>query len=164
MFTYENGVFVAFLIWAYIAIFLIISINSTLENNLNKVGQRISWLTLTPKTMDSDDKSTRLRSVLKYLLITGLGLPFILLSWLYVVWCVGCVFYSKVKDSGAPQIIKEYRWKMRNIEMSFDQIIKEMMKVAGEDLDNFDSYRSNWINDMQDRGLPTPAIISREDY
>lgn len=157
MFTYETGVFVAFLIWAYIAIFLIISINSTLENNLNKIGQRISWLTLTPKIMDSDDKSTRLRSVLKYLLITGLGLPFILLSWLYVVWCAGCVFYSKVKDSGAPQTIKEYRWKMRNIEMSFDQIIKEMMKVAGEDLDDFDSYRLNWINDMKDRGLPTPT-------
>ena len=81
MFDYETGIFFAFLLWLYNAVMIVISVNSRLERNLNRMGQRLSWFTLTPKPLERDDLSRSTTSkVLRYLLVVGIGLPFILLS------------------------------------------------------------------------------------
>ena len=119
MFTYEVGVAIAFLLWAYNAVMLIVSVNSLLERNLNKIGQRLSWLTLMPKEMEPEDlKRSTLAKVLKYLFIVGIGLPFVLTSWLYILLAVAGMLYRWSKDSGAPQAVREMRWKLRNLDLT----------------------------------------------
>lgn len=44
MFDYETGLLFAFLLWLYNVITSIVMINSRFERNMNKIGQRLSWL------------------------------------------------------------------------------------------------------------------------
>ena len=155
MFDYETGIFFAFLLWLYNAVMIVISVNSRLERNLNRMGQRLSWFTLTPKPLERDDLSRSTTSkVLRYLLVVGIGLPFILLSWLNVALAVATIIYRRAKDSGAPQAIREFRWKLRNTELTFDQLVRESMKVAEEDPSKFEEFRASMVNELEERGLP----------
>ena len=142
MFSYEAGLIVALVLWAWSAASLIISLNSTLERNLNRIGQRLSWITRAPKPMDADDRAgVTMGKVWKFLFIVGIGLPFVLLSWAYVGYSAAVWLYQWTKNFGEPQAIKEYRWKMRNIDMTLDQIAKEMLKVSGDDTETFEQFR-----------------------
>lgn len=155
MFDYETGIFFAFLLWLYNAIMIVVSINSRLERNLNRIGQRLSWLTLMPKPLEPDDLSRSTTSkVLRYLLVVGIGLPFILLSWLNVALSVATILYRRAKDSGAPQTVREFRWKLRNTDLTFDQLVRESMKVTEEDSSKFEEFRASMINELEERGLP----------
>lgn len=154
MFSYEAGLAVSFLVWLASIISLLVSINSRLETNLNKIGQRLSWLTLTPTPMDLDDvKRSAFSKVMRFALIVGISLPLIFLSWLYVAMLAGIFVYRCTKDSGAPQVVREFRWKLKNAEMTFDQLVKEMMKVAETDPADFDKYRDNLVDELKGRGL-----------
>lgn len=151
---YFIGVLFALLLWLWGAIYLIVALHSQFERNLNKIGQRLSWVTLTPKAMDSDDENRPLwRAIGKYLLIVGFGFPWILLSWLNVGLAVAMMIYRRSKDAGAPQAIRELRWKMRNLDMPFDQVVKEMMKASGEEPEKFESVKADLLAEMESRGL-----------
>ena len=54
---------------------------------------------------------------------------------------------------GMPQSIKEYQWKMRNLDLSFDNIIK--LDLASKDVppDKFDEVRASTIINMNERGF-----------
>lgn len=159
MFSYEGGVGVAFLFWIYSAISLLIAINSRLESNLKKIGQRLSWLTQSPKSMEPEDlKRSIISRVFKYLFVVGMGLPFIFLSWATVFFSVAFFLYSRMKDSGAPEYVRTFRWKMRNIDMSFDEILKELMKVEGRDPATFEQYRQEQLDRLVEIGLRRPVI------
>jgi hypothetical protein len=153
MFTYEGGVAVAFFLWFYQAVILLVQINSRLERNLNKIGQRLSWLTLTPKQIESPEAPSVFAQIGKYLLVVTLGFLSALLSWLYVLIAVGMFIYAKSKDSGAPASVREYRWKLRNLELTVDDLLREGMKVSGQDPLSFEQVRSELEADMQSRGL-----------
>jgi hypothetical protein len=125
-----------------------------MERNLNRIGQRLSWLTLTPKAIEPGESSHSLtRKILRFLLIFGLGLPFVLASWLYVALVVGTVIYRKSKDAGAPQAVREFRWKLKNTEMTFDQLIKELMKASDQDPTSFETVKAEILHDLNDRGI-----------
>lgn len=152
MLSYETGVLLAFLLWLWSVISAIVSINSQMERNLNKIGQRLSWLTMTPKPVAPEEANRSwLKKVLKFLLLHGIGLPFILTSWLYVVYGVGMLLYRKSKDAGAPQAVREFRWKLRNTEMTFDQIVKEMMKASDQDPADFEKIKTEILQELEVR-------------
>lgn len=154
MFSYEMGVGVAFLLWAYGAIMLVVSVNSRFERNLNRFGQRLSWLTLTPKAMGPEDQTrSTTAKIFKYLFVVGFGLPFILTSWLYALLAVGSIIYRLTKDAGAPQTVKEFRWRMRNQELTFDQLIKGLMQAANEDSNKFEEFKENLVHELDERGV-----------
>jgi hypothetical protein len=151
---YETGLGIAFLLWAASMVHLLVMINSTMERNLNKVGLRLSWASLKPRQMDELDLArTWLHKVLIFTFIAAIGLVCVLLSWLYVAWIIGQFMYMRFKDNGAPQSVKEYRWKLKNCDLSFDQIVREGMKLEEQDPDLFEETRNNMIQEMQDRGL-----------
>lgn len=154
---YETGFVVAFGLWIFNAIAIIVAVNSTFSKNLRKIGQRVSWSTFRPAPMDASDlnKSTSSR-VAKYLFITLLNLPFTLLSWVYVVAIASMVIYGRSKDTGKPQAFRELAWKMRNIEMTFDQIVSELGKAEGLDSDGLTQLRVETIDGLRQRGLPVP--------
>ena len=154
MFSYEFGLVVALLLWLYYAVMLIVSINSQFERNLNRIGQRLSWSSMRPQPMDADDLNRSLGAkVFRYLLIVGFALPFVLTSWLYVLFYLATLIYLKAKDAGAPQLVKEYRWKLRNLDLSFDQLVKETMKVNGDSTEKFEEIRAYMESELRERGV-----------
>jgi hypothetical protein len=154
MFDYETGIFFAFLLWLYNAVMIVVSVNSRLERNLNRMGQRLSWLTLTPKPMEPEDLSRSATSkMFRYLLVVGIALPFVLLSWLNVGFAVATILYRRAKDSGAPQAVREFRWKLRNTDLTFDQLVRESMKAAEDDPSKFEEFRASMISELEERGL-----------
>ncbi len=154
MFSYETGVGLAFLLWLYNAVMIIVSINSQFERNLNRIGQRLSWFTLLPKPMEPEDQTRSTGSkVLRYLLIVGVGLPFVLLSWLNVLLAAATIIYRWAKDSGAPQVVRELRWRMRNVDMTFDQIVKELMKASDVYSSKYEEFKGNLVRELEERGV-----------
>lgn len=154
MFDYETGIGIAFLLWFASAVVLIVSINSRMNRNLEKIGQRLSWLSLTPKPMSASDQNrSPVTSILKFLLVIGLSLPFVLLSWMYVAIQASTFVYKKAKDAGAPQVIREFRWKLKNVDMTFDQVVKEGMKISEQPLEEFEKARVEILDQMSQRGL-----------
>lgn len=152
--TYENGLFVSFLLYCYYVLNLIIILNSLGERNLNKVGERHSWLTLKPKPMDASDfDRPLLKKVGKFLfVITWQGL-FVFLSWLNVLINLGYLIHSYYKDSGAPQAVKDFRWKLRNIDMTFDEIVLELIKVKDFQPEDFDDLKAELLEFVAQRRL-----------
>lgn len=158
MFSYEAGAILAFLLWLYSNIMLIVSINSQFEKNLNKIGLRLSWVTVTPTPMEAADlRRSTAAKVFRFMLIAGFGFFWLFLSWLYVLIWIGAFIYRTSKDFGAPQSVKEVRWRMRNTEMTFDQLVRGMMIVGGEDESNFEFRRGEILKDMRERGLDVKA-------
>lgn len=146
---YETGVGVAFLIWVFTFVVTIVRINSQMERNLNRIGQRLSWLTMTPKPMSRADYSrSALASIGKFLFIQLFGLLMVITSWLSVALSAGTIIYQYSKDAGAPQSIKEFRWKLKNLDLPFDAIAAELFKLTGFSDDQFEQYKQNLAEEV----------------
>lgn len=131
---YENGVVAAFLLWCVAQVRLVIALNSQLERNLRKVRMRHSWTTLTAKPSEPGEWPTSFAGkALKYTLLSVVGLVGTLFSWLWVATYIGSVIYAKSKDAGAPAEVREFRWRMRNQEMTREQMAELMAKAAFSD-------------------------------
>jgi hypothetical protein len=155
---YETGLLVAFFIWLWGLAMMVLNVNSQMNRNLQKVGIRISWLTFSPKPMTKAEQVRPFwKHVLKFLLLAAIGIPFIFLSWLQVVIFIGTVLYKHSKDSGAPELVREFRWKLRNSDLTMDQVIRELMKVQEVPPDQFDQFKTEVIDDMIQRGLTVGA-------
>ena len=175
MFSYEMGVLVAFLFFLYGTVNMLVHINSRMEKNLKKVGMRLSWLSLAPKEMTSaTDNPPLWKNVFKFIAVTVFGLALVLLSWLQVALFLGGMIYRRSKDADAPEYIREYRWKLRNVDMSFNGMAREMFKVAeaqgslqaAPDTDKeavFQNFREIIVHDMLERGLLVQLMRIRPD-
>ncbi len=131
MFSYESGLLIAFLLFIYGTSNVFVRVNSRMERNLNKVGMRLSWLTLNPKEMTSEtDNPSFSKKLFKFILIAFFGFVIIFLSWVQVFLFVAGFVYRYNKDSGAPEYVKEYRWKLKNVDMTFDGMAREMFTLA----------------------------------
>lgn len=151
---YGTGVLIAFLLWAFNSIMVIVNVHSQFERNIRKIGMRLSWLTLQPKPLSVEAKNRAWwKNVGKFLLLMLFGLPWILLSWLYVAMAVGMFLWRWSKTSGTPQVIKEYRWKLRNQDLDFDTLVRETMKVSDKSPSEFEQFKADAIADLEERGL-----------
>lgn len=154
MLSYENGVLVALLIWAYHMVMTLILINSKFERNLNKIGLRLSWYVLNIKPMSANDKNASiLKKIGKFLLIAAMGFIGIFFSWVTVAWQIGAFLYLRNKNSGEPQSVREFKWHLKNRELTFDQVLREFMKAGGEENQDYETFRANVISDMESNGL-----------
>ena len=162
MFTYETGMLLAFMLWIFNSVMLVVQLNSRMENNLNRVGQRLSWLTMRPKMMASSDlKSSVLKKVLKYGFLASLGLIGIFFSWISVAVTAVSFAYKWSKDYGTPQNIKEFRWKLRNMDLSFDQMVQEMIKLDTEGHSTLEQYKEALQRDLVSRGLMHHRVLEQ---
>lgn len=151
---YFSGVVIASLIWVYRVMYSIVLITSQMERNLNKMGQRLSWATLRPTRLDKSDLNRPWwSSMARFTLIHGIELPFVFLSWLIVLITGGMYGYQISKDAGAPQAIREFRWKLRNVDLSLDDLVRHSMQIAGQPESMFDEIRAAMMDDLRDRGL-----------
>jgi ABC-type multidrug transport system fused ATPase/permease subunit len=154
MFSYETGLTIALVIYLITTVNTVVTLNSLYARNLNKVGMRLSRITLLPRELDADFKNrTTVAKVFFWVFFLTLGLLAAFLSWLSVLWFVGTFVYGRMKDSGAPNNVREYRWKLRNVDMTFDQIVAEIVKLNGESSSSFDEVKTELLNGMAERGL-----------
>lgn len=155
IFSYENGLIAAFLAWFYSAVITLVNINSQLEKNLNKVGLRLSWITLGLKQMDAGEVNCpAYKRVTKYVFIYWISFPLILLSWFSAALYVGMVVYKKIRDSRKPAEVKGYLWRLSHLDMSFDEIVELIEKIKGADPGNLENAKSELRDSMRLRGLP----------
>jgi len=153
---YESGVFVALLIWMYGVISSIITINSRMERNLNKVGQRRSWIDGSIKMMTKADVERSLfASAFKFFIVWAISFFFIVFSWLQVALVAAILVYRWNKDSGAPQSIREFRWKLKNSDLSFQQVVTEMYKVGEMTSPTLEEFITDTAKELRSRGIPT---------
>lgn len=160
MFTYENGLLIAILYWLYSAVMMVVQLNSQLQKNLNRIGERLSWTNLEPKPMTSGDlNGSAWGKILKYLLIVSIGFVTVFLSWISVGLTVLSLMRRFWRSYGAPQSVKELRWKMRNLDMSFDAIVLESFKLDNRGCVTFQEYKEMIQRDLVSRGLLPASVI-----
>lgn len=151
MFTYENGLTVALLIWFLGFIRIILIANSKTQKNLKLVGKRMSYNLGMIVDYDFNYES-KVWKIFKFFFFNiVLSLPFVLFSWGYVLFICTSYLYVLVKDLGAPQSVKEFRWKIRNLDMSFDQMIKELMKMDDQNPNDFEKIKKEMIEHLNQR-------------
>ena len=129
---YEIGVFVALAIVLIRFIYAFLKLNSKLSKNLELIGRRLSYFSLEAKAITLSYRNQGIvLKILKFLII-WLFLPLILifLSWLYVVYLIGIHLYQLIQTLGVPNDIKEYRWKINNLDLSFDQMVELTYKLV----------------------------------
>ena len=142
---YNWGVWISFVHWLFQSVFLILLINSRLEKNLNKVSQRLSWLSNYPKPIESIDQihPPKYKMVVKYSFLRLFNLCFIFLSWFYLFYLLVNITFNRYKRDGEPEVLKTFRWKMRNLDLTYDQILIELYKTEFTDK-SFDEFKYDY--------------------
>lgn len=148
---YETGVLAAFCAWLFSLVATIVNANSRAAQNLAKLGMRFSIVSQEPKPIAGGGNG--FLTFVKWVAVFGCGLCLIVFSWLYVAMVVGTLIYQKSKQSGMPQVVREFRWKLRNVDMPRDQLILEFMKVSGTPAEQFEEVKAGLIGDAEARGV-----------
>ena len=111
---YWTGVLVAVL-WPMATLVInVFSRFGTMNTNMRRVGLRKSLL-----TGEFKETGNLFVEFLGWVFWTVVMAP---LSWVGVGLGVVWTIYLAIKASGAPQALKDFRWKLRNVEMSEEQI------------------------------------------
>ena len=66
---------------------------------------------------------------------------------------VAGMIYRLAKDAGAPQTVREFRWRLRNQDLTFDQLIKELIKASNEDQSKFEEFKASLVHELDERGV-----------
>jgi len=156
---YETGVGAAVLCWLFYAASLLVRINSQTQRNLKKVGMRLSWVSNKADAWTGEDEKKSIWwSIGKYAVCIAIQVPFLLLSWIYAAYSVGSILWHLWKDLGAPQSVKEYRWKMRNRDMDFVEVVREMWKL-NESTVPLEDFLAATADEVREKGMPTPGWV-----
>lgn len=132
---YEVGVGVAFLMWLFFRISFLIQINSLAAKNLRKVGMRYSSISGQPVAMSADDADPKPAwSVMKFILISLIGLCTILFGWGYVLVVLAQLVHAWSKSYGAPIAMKEFTWKLKNMDMTFEELVVGGAQAVGRNV------------------------------
>jgi hypothetical protein len=122
---YLIGVLIGAMFWVLHTALLFAQRKSIRERNLNRIGLRSSWVGAELRPLHAWDLTQpRIVYVGKTLLIVLSELPLILGSWFYVIFVVGTHVYRHLLDIGTPAVVRDYRWKLRNLDMTFDRSLR----------------------------------------
>ncbi|QBM33839.1 hypothetical protein [Acinetobacter baumannii] len=149
MFTYENGVVIGFVLWIITLIRTLFLINSKTQSNLRKVGKRLSLL---GGVKDIEyRKKDKWNLILKFIFIVVLPLGLIFLSWVYVIPTIVYYLYQFYQDFSAPQKVKDFRWKLKNLDLHQDQLIRWLMELSDQNPEDFEKIKKEINEDIERR-------------
>ncbi|HDU8426439.1 TPA: hypothetical protein RG034_001810 [Acinetobacter baumannii] len=149
MFTYENGVVIGFVLWIITLIRTLFLINSKTQSNLRKVGKRLSLL---GGVKDIEyRKKDKWNLILKFIFIVVLPLGLIFLSWVYVIPTIVYYLYQFYQDFSAPQKVKDFRWKLKNLDLHQDQLIRWLMELTDQNPEDFEKIKKEINEDIERR-------------
>ncbi|MFW1903660.1 hypothetical protein [Acinetobacter baumannii] len=149
MFTYENGVVIGFVLWIITLIRTLFLVNSKTQSNLRKVGKRLSLL---GGVKDIEyRKQDKWNLILKFIFIVVLPLGLIFLSWVYVIPIIVYYLYQFYQDFSAPQKVKDFRWKLKNLDLHQDQLIRWLMELSDQNPEDFEKIKKEINEDIERR-------------
>ena len=127
-------------------------------NNLRQIGFRISWVDGRPKPMKEEDLHREpWYFFLKFCLaVLGLGLSAIF-SWLNVILIPIQFLIVVIKSFGAPRDVKDAIWRMKNLHLDFDGVVRQSAAISGA-LD-YAADRAELLKSLKERKL-----IADEEY
>ncbi len=123
---YELGALIA-------AVMVCLSLAANLMSSWTALGSNLALMDLRVSIFTGQPVPLGRRSLLGKILRASLWIVSLIvsaaLSWITVISMAGMFLYKKSKDAGAPQSIKELRWRMKNIHMTREQIDKEIAQA-----------------------------------
>ncbi len=148
-FSYGTGVFIAAIIWFCQMVFVLVVINSRIGKNLKKIGMRVSWVSLEPKAMTKKEmQGGKVWPAFKFLLFCVFGLATVAAGWISVAISACLFLYVRWLSLGMPVAMREYWWKMKNLDMSSDRVVSEMMKSQGIDPETNTAMRDALLDEV----------------
>lgn len=121
--------------------------HTQIDRNLRRVGMCVSWATGKPRLLTHKDRARSwIGSCLRYLLVVGFQLPFVLLSWVQVAWWGAIYLRALLNDRGRPSELREFEWRLRNVDMSFEQLAREfhmMQRPLGQQKTPYSEFRDD---------------------
>ena len=81
--------------------------------------------------------------IMKYIFIISLNLLLIFFSWVYLFYVFVNTMFNRYKQDGEPEVMKTFRWRMRNSNLSYEQILQELYKIELTN-NSFDDFKSNY--------------------
>jgi hypothetical protein len=155
---YLYGLCASVLIWAANVAKLLYRPKSLRERNLHRIGLRTSRVSTQLKFLYGSDLSQSRSITLAIFWAIVLGEMLLLLgSWLYVAWWAAWRVRTFANDYSPPREVMDYRWKLRNMDMPFDQHVRESIKANGGDLSKFAEIHSDTLALMRRHGLKIDA-------
>lgn len=160
---YFSGVGVAAMMVLWGCGTMLIKVNSLMNRNFKKIGLRLNWVLQGVGSWTAEDAKRNVwRSIGKFAFIFAFDMLFIVASWLYVAYYLGTVVWRWSKDRDAPQSIKEYRWKMRNVDMSFVEVVREMWKL-NESTVPFEEFLAVTADEVREKAYRAPCPIEAKN-
>lgn len=149
MFTYEGGLLIGLILWIIYLFRTVILFNSRTQKNLFKVGKRVSLLGGI-KDIDYKNESFFYKT-LKFFFIAIFPIFLVLLSWLYVIPSIIYYIYVFYQDFSAPQKVKDFRWKLKNVDLTQDQIVRGLIEISDQDANDFEKIKKEINEDIERR-------------
>jgi hypothetical protein len=56
--------------------------------------------------------------------------------------------FNRYKQEGEPEVMKTFRWRMRNSDLTYDQIMEELYKIELTDK-SYDEFKFNYETRMK---------------
>lgn len=150
MYSYESGILIALCLWIFSIGSLVIKLNSLLSKNLNKIGMKISWISQTVVPSYKADEIRKPLKIFLFILLSLFGLALVLTSWFYVGLSLIMYLYAKSKDYGVPEKIKNYRWKLKNLDMPVEKILQEIYNHDEHSETSFEEFKKFSLKEIED--------------
>lgn len=147
---------------AFLALYRLTSLvywlNSIYNQNLNRIGYRLSWATLAPTQMPRDYHPGLIRRLGKFCLLLLFELVSIVLSWLSVVYFLFASIKHLMANLSAPQSIKDARWRLRHQSLSAPQVIDCFAQMISPNADTFEDAKMRMWHELLEN-----QILSKEE-
>lgn len=156
---YLLGYIIAFLV-SFVSLLIAICADfGTYGHNLRQVGARVSWIYGLPKEIDKDD----LAGFGSYLKKFALSLVFCavnaLQSWLLIVQALIGSVRGFLKSFGVPKDVRNARWRIKNLRMDFDGVLRNLKAIEGKT--DYARDRAELLASLRDRKLISDSQFDR---
>lgn len=132
---------------------------TTVGHNLRQVGLRLSWTTGGAKEIAEDDPRDFNGYVRKFGLSVLVCAINSVTSWLVVFLLPISIITGVIKWLGAPKDVRDARWKLRNLPMDFDGVLRTMKSIEGKTY--YSADRAELLQSLRDRNLITEFQFNR---
>ena len=111
---------------------------------------KISWISQTVVPSYKADEIRKPLKIFLFILLSLFGLALVLTSWFYVGLSLIMYLYAKSKDYGVPEKIKNYRWKLKNLDMPVEKILQEIYNLDEHSETSFEEFKKFSLKEIED--------------
>ena len=132
---------------------------TTLGRNLRQIGLRLSWSLGQPKEISEDDPDDFAGYLRKFGLLLLWCAINSMTSWLFLLLLPFSIVSGAIKSFGVPKDIREARWRLKNLPMDFDGVLRTIKSIEGKT--EYSADRAELLQSLKDRNLITEFQFNR---